>query len=76
MPGVHAYASEGVAAIAMIAMHTTPMTAMNGCPRDSREIKLNPDALPLPAHCLAEVIHLGADNVVDRFLRTVDVFAH
>lgn len=76
VPGVQANAAEGVAAIARIAMHTTQMTATTGCPRDSLWVNLDTDALPLTPHGFAEVVHFGADDVIDCFLRAVDILAH
>jgi hypothetical protein len=49
---------------------------VSGCLRDSQCANLDPDALPLPANRFAEVVHLGADNVVDRFARAIHVLAH
>jgi hypothetical protein len=60
----------------MNAMHATQRTKTTGCRPDSRGANLNPDPLPLPPDCLAQVVHLGADDVVDRFARAIDVFAH
>ena len=48
---------------------------MKGCLPDSHAANLDPDALSLLAHGLAEIGHLGANNVVDCFTRAVDVLA-
>ncbi len=75
MPGVHAYAGAGVAAIAMSATPTTHTSRTAGCRADSRP-NLDTDPLPLATNCFAEIIHLGAYYVVDRLARTVDVLAN
>lgn len=75
VPGVHAYAVDGVAAIAIRAMHATQMRKM-GCLPDSREANLDPDPLTLPTHRFAEIVHFRADYVVDRFASAVDIFPH
>lgn len=76
MPGVHARAVDGVRAIASIAAPATHSNTVSGCLADSRLTNLNPDPLPPPPDRFAEVVHLGADNVVDRLARTVHVLAH
>ena len=76
MPGVHACAVDGVAALANNATQATHSSKVSGCLRDSQWANLDPDALPLPANRFAEVVHLGADNVVDRFARAIHVLAH
>jgi hypothetical protein len=76
VPGVHAWATDGVAAIATIAMHATHSMKTKGCRPDSRRANLDPDPLPLPAHSFAQVVHLGADNVVDCLTRAVYILAH
>ena len=74
VPGVHAYAAAGVTAIAMIAMPTTHSMKTAGCLTDSR-FKLDTDPLPLTANGLAQIVHLGAYDVVDRFTCAIDVLA-
>ena len=74
VPGVHAYALDGVAAIAISAMHATQMKKVRGCLPDSREANLDPDPLTLPAHRFAEIVHFRADYIIDCFACTVDIF--
>lgn len=76
MPGVHAYAADGVAAIAISAMHATQMRRVRGCLPDSRAANLDPDPLTLPSHRFAEIVHFSAHHIVDRFASAVNVFAH
>lgn len=76
VPGVHAYAVDGVAAIAISAMHATQMRKAGGCLPDSRAANLDPDPLTLPTHRFAEIVHFRADYVVDRFASAVDIFPH
>ena len=37
---------------------------------------LDPYPLALPAHCLPQVVHLRADDIVDCLFRSVDIFAN
>lgn len=76
VPGVHAYASDGVAAIATSAMHATQIRKVGGCLPDSRAANLDPDPLTLPSHRFAEIVHFRANHVVDRFTSAVDVFTN
>ena len=76
VPGVHACAVDGVAAIATSAMHATHMRKMGGCLPDSREANLDPDALTLPAHRFAEIIHFMSDYIVDRFASAIDILSN
>src|SRR5688572_1475750 len=76
VPGVHACAIDGVTAIAISATRAAQKIAVKGCRADSRRPKLDPDPLPLPPNRFPEVVHLRADNVIDRFLRAVDVLAN
>ena len=75
VPGVHAYAAAGVTAIAITAMPTTHSMKTAGCLTDSR-LNLDTDPLPLTANGLAEIVHLGTYDVVDRFTCAVYVLAH
>jgi hypothetical protein len=67
---------DGVAAIAMSATHATQIRKATGCLTDSLAVNLDPDPLALAAHRLAEIVHLGANDIVDRFLRAVDIIAN
>ena len=75
VPGVHACAIDGVTAIAIRAIHAAHRNRMKGCLPDSRAANLDPDPLALPAHRFAEIAHLGAYYIVDRFTSAVDIFA-
>jgi len=46
-----------------------------GCRTDSR-FKLDTDPLPLTANGLAEIVHLGAYDVIDRFTCSIDILAN
>ncbi len=76
VPGVHAYAVAGVAARRSTATHTTHSTTTIGCLMDSRSGVLDPDALSLAAHRFAQIRHLFAHHIVDRFTRGIDVLAN
>lgn len=73
MPGVQAKAVAGVSAIATSATAINHDAAVRGRGIRGPERMLDTDPLPLTTHRLAEVIHLRANDVVDRLARAVDV---
>src|SRR5215210_4500898 len=76
VPGVHACATAGVSSSAS-------KTATAICAADTARVRardmcgdLDPDALALTSDGFAKIGELVLNDIVDRFARRVDVFAH